>query len=455
MSLRGWLATVGLALCLSVPWGEQGASAEDSQHLTLTLPQARTLARRLLEEGNAQLSANVSAQILAAEPNDLASLLLRSAALTRSGRATDGLEPARHAFRLARVREARFEAAYLTAEAMAGAGRMTAAKLWLRRAEWFSPGEAESALLERAYRAVSAQSPLRFDLSLQAGPSDNVNGGSLHDRFVWFGIAFPISQALPGWTAGGTARLTYRLPGSTPAVERQLTASYTHRSVWFSAEAKARNPAADARDFSYDEVSVGGAVGRTRADGGLSLRASLQLGQRWQGGRTLGDVQRMDFGLLARTGKRSQAGINLGVEAAQYPATPRSNTLMTTLTGSVRVALAKAGLATFRLGYRVTDAEAIGVAYRGPTVSAEWEPPEWLEGVSLGAFAGAEVRDYWKTPSLDADVLLRGSVTASFERFSVMGVAPTVTLSANRSISDVVVRDRRDIGVSIGFASTF
>lgn len=455
MSLRGWLAAISVALCAAVSSGGHQAWAEGGQRMSLPLSEARALARRALESGNTSLAANISGQILSAVPDDPAALLLRSAALTRSGRADEGLEPARRAFRLARAPEAKFEAAYLTAEAMAGDGRPIAAKLWLRRAELYSPGKAETALLARAYRAVSDRAPLRFDLSLQAGPSDNVNGGSLHDSFTWLGIAFPIPQALPGWTAGGTARLTYRLPGSTPTLERRVMTSYTHRSVWFTDEAKALNPAANARDFSYDELMLGGAVTKVRPDGAMSLRASLQLGQRWQGGEELGTVQRLDLGVLAQSGARSQLGLDLGIEATQYPATPRSDTVTTSLTGSWKFGFPTGGITTFRLGYRVANAEAIGVAYRGPSVSAEWEPPPWVEGVTLSAFAGAETRDYWKTPDLDADILLRGSVSASFERFSVMGVAPTMTLSANRSMSDIVVRDRRDLGVSFGFASTF
>lgn len=458
MSLRGRLAALILVLCTAGMWSGQAVRAEQEAsktRVTLTLAEGQLLARKALRAGNASLAARVTEQILTVTPDDTQVLMLHAAALTRAGRPAEAAEPARRAFRLAEGRETRFEASYLTAEAMAGAGRLTAAKLWLRRADWYSPGEEETDLLRRAYRTVSARSPLRFDLALQAGPSDNVNGGSLHDRFVWFGIAFPVTQALPGWTAGGTARVTYRLPGSTPTLERQLSASYTHRSVWFSDAARVANPTANARDFTYDELSVGGALGYLRADGGLSLRSSLQIGKRWQGGRHLGDVQRLDLGLLASVGPRAQLGVDLGLEGAQYPANPRSDTVTTTLTGIARMALPKAGVATFRLGYRVMDAKAIGVAYRGPILGLEWEPPAWVDGVRLTAYGGAELRDYWKTSGFDADLLLRGSVTASFERFSIAGIAPTVTLSANRWISDVVVRDRRDLGISIGFASTF
>lgn len=458
MSLTARLLALALAAggmaCGSFGAGIQPAAAAPAPGgeiaVTTDLGGARDLARKALLAGRPDLAASIARQILAVSPQDAAAHLLLAAALTRSGEAAEALPVARDGFRLAEGREVRFEAAFLAAEAAAGAGRPMVAKYWLRRADGWAPDETYRKVLATAYANVSARSPFSFSASVYGGPSENVNGGSLHDTFWFYGIPIPITQALPGQVLGSSLQASYRLSPAT-----QLTAQWAHGEVILGDRARSIDPAARAGDYRKDELRLG--IATHWQDGGgktaMDLRASL--GRRWTAGDVTAEIADARLDLWRMPDEAWMLGLRLDLQSVGIPGRPVADSLTHRLSFSASHRAQGLGAVTLRLGGALVDSEAAGIAWRGPVLSLGWRPAIRSDKLGLDFDVEVEQRDYWLTPSFDPDLGLRLSVTAELPGLQKMGFVPSVTLSAERTRSQVVVRDTRDIGLSVGLSSRF
>lgn len=411
---------------------------------------AKDLARRAIAAQRFDLAAQIARAILAAAPDDAEAHVLLAAALTRAGQPQDAIAAGKRGYRLARGAEARFEAAWLTAEALANAGRPWAAKLWLRRADLHAPTPEHEAVLARAYAGLSAQGRLAFGVSVFGGPSENVNGGSLHDTFWFMGLPLPIAEALPGVVAGTTVEARYRLAERT-----SLRLAWSHGEVFLGREARLRSPSARGSDYRKDEVSLGLAHAWQDEGGRFALISGLSVGRRWTGGLHSVDLARASVEARRAVSDSWTLSATLDVEAVDVPARPVADSVTTRFMVSTSHLLPRIGALTFDLGAVTVASEAAGIAWRGPALALSWRPPaaEGKTGVSVAL--SAEQRDYWRSPGLDPDLALSFSLTADLPQFEVMGFEPVVSLKAARTFSDVVVRDTRDIGLSVGIASRF
>lgn len=447
---RSWLP---LLLAGALLFDPGGVSAEPVREAAVStdLEGAIEMARRALQIGRADVSVSISRQILQAVPTSVSAHLLLAAGLTRTGAADEAVPAARAGFRLASTREERFEAAYLTAEALAASGRIWASKVWLRRADLYAPSAAHEAVLGQAYRTVSAQSRIGFALSLFGGPSDNVNGGSLHDTFwLWGVIAIPIAEALPGHVAGVSAQLSYRL-----SERMQARVNWSHAEVFLSDRARAIDPTARAADFRKDELSLGLDHVWQDAEGRLALLSSASIARRWTGGDVDADAVGVSVEVRRAMSTDWTLSAEVSLEAVDIPGATDIDSLTGQLTLSTSYRSDTLGATTFSLGLTDVASDAAGVAWRGPSMAVTWRPPIRSEHFGLILDLRAEEREYWRTPAVSPDLKLGVSLTADLPSLEVMGFNPTVTLSGTRTRSDVVVRDTQELGVSFGIASTF
>lgn len=444
---RVW-AAFWLALALVTP--ATGEPARDVA-VQVTPEIARQMARRALETGQPRLAADIAAQLLAQSPDDPTALVLQTAGLARSGRAAAAVPFGKRAFRLAPDRDARFEAAFLTAEALSLADRPMAAKLWLRRASGYTVEGGQDALLRDAYAKLNARTPLTFGFALGAGPSNNVNGGSLHDTFWVWGIPIPIDEALPGFAASGQVKLGYRL-AQTDRLSLNLYAKASHREVWLSEQAKLLNPGAKSSDYASNGLDLGlSAMGLWGKDLRWSLEA--QAGQRWYAHGTTSHSERLALGLEKSLAGKRMLAFSLEGEATGYPSRPVADTVKLSGEVSLWQPLGK-GSWGVHLGYSDVASDAAGLAWRGASAGVEWRPAPVMKEVGLSVFGTVQVKDYWKTP-MDADLSVDLGSSARFPSLAVMGFAPTATLTASRNMSDLVVRDSFDLSLMLGLASTF
>lgn len=452
--LAGAMVLWGGAESIDRAWAQDASApapvGDDEVTINTDLGGAQQLARQALKKGRPDLAASVARQILAVVPKDVAAHMLLAAALTRMGQPAAAVPVAKAGFRLATAPEAKFEGAYLTAEALAADGRPTAAKLWLRKADRYAPGEQGKAVLRKAYGTVSAQTPLSFAVQLFAGPSDNVNGGSIHEYFRFGNLAIPITQALPGWEVGGQLTMRYALPKDVV-----LQASWAHRSVVLGDKALAIDPDAKAKNYAQDDLILGAEKFWGSADERTAFRFGGSIGKRWSGGKHSADVARIDLGFFRSVNQSSGFGLQAGIEALSNPVNARYDSLTWSTGVSWRHSGETLGNLALGLSVKNVDTDLVGLAWRGPSLSLAWAPAQQGEVVGLSFTMSVEMREYWKTPSFDPDLKLGLSATAELKNVDVLGFNPTVTLSAGRTKSDLVVRDTSDIGVNFGLQSSF
>ncbi len=412
---------------------------------------ARALARKALAQGNHKLTVKIAQQILRAYPNDAGANLLLAAGLTRAGHPEKAAAAARTGFHLATAKEGRFEGAYLMAEAFAASGRPWVSKYWLRRADLHAPNATAKTVLRQAYQTVSDHSPLSFGVSIFAGPSQNVNGGSLHDSFFFQGVDIPISQALSGWNYGGSAVLHYRL-GKTASINL----AWTHRSVVLSDKAKRLDPTAKASDFAQDELGLElSKLWATGVNQSTVYRLSGSVGKRWTAGQPSSDSLAANLSVFHAASNRLGVGGTVGVETTDYADRPNLDSQTRNLGLSLAYNAQQLGKVSFEIGLKEVDSAAAGLAWRGPTAGIAWLPPMKEFPVGLSFQANLEHRDYWMTPSFAPDLKVNISTTSKFDALETFGFSPTVTISAARTFSDVVVRDTSDFGVTFGVSSSF
>ena len=187
------------------------------------------MAAQALHMGQPALAADLAAQILAQTPHDAEARLVLAAARAQMGQTKSAARQGKLAFRQAESPDLRFQAAYLTATALSAENKIQAAKYWLRRADGLAQSAGDSAALRRAYGGLDRRTPVRWSLQFSGGPSDNVNGGSLHDTFWVWGLPVPIAQALPGFSAQAQLKATWRLQ-ETQSSQLALTAAGEHAS---------------------------------------------------------------------------------------------------------------------------------------------------------------------------------------------------------------------------------
>ena len=459
--LTGLLACTGLAVSAQSPAAGSGAvSGAVSGNVTLDVtPDAgRALARQALNSGNPDLAARIAAQLVQADPTDIGALLLLAAGSARSGHAEAGYDAGVKAYHLATTPAQRFEAAFLTAEALSVADKPAAAKHWLRRAATYSPGPQESAVLRDAFQKLQARTPLNFSVTFAGGPSNNVNGGSLHDRFLLFGVLpLPIAVALPGWTLSTTSQLSYRIIAK-PKMAASLYAIARQRNVWLAPRAyvllaQPGQPDVNNADYLYNSLDLGGTVNWARSDT-LAFSLDARAGRRWVGGALQNDQQRLVFGITKALTANRLGHLDLTAERTHNPRPLHPNTLRLALNGSLSKPLPGG---TLQAEFGLTDLEsgAAGEAYHALSAGLDWQPKTPLLGVVADVFVQAEVTDYWKTTGFRPDLQLEAGAMARFPQATAYGFVPTVTLSASRSMSQFVLRDTSTIGIAFGLSSSF
>ena len=444
------------ALCLAVllVCGGLAASAQTQGQVTVevTPESGRALARHALQSGNPDLAARIAAQLLQANPNDVGSLLLLTAGLERSGHPEQAIVQGRKAFGLATTEAQRFEAAFLTAEALSGADRPGQAKLWLRRADSHSPGAQQTAVLQDAFHKLDARTPLKLSMTFAGGPTDNVNGGSLHDSFDFGPFTIPIAQALPGWTLSTSAQLSYRIIAK-PDRSAQLYVIGRQRNVWLSPRAHDLQADAANSDYLYNSLDLGGAANWVSSPT-LAFSLDARAGRRWLGGAVQSDQQRLVFGTSkALTGNRL-AHLDLTAETTQIPGTARANSLRLAADASLRQPLSS-GTIRFDLGLANLDAAAPGIAYRALSAGLDWQPGKPVLALNVEFFLQGELRDYWKATGFRPDLQVEAGATARFPKAATFGFVPTVTLSASRTFSQLAIRDTANLGLAFGLSSSF
>lgn len=443
MTCKALAFVAALAAVLS---GRAGA-----EEMTVDPLEARALATRALHMGRPDLAVDIAGQILAQAPGDAEARLILAAAQAQMGQTAAAAREGKRAFQQADSPDLRFQAAYLTASALSAEHKIIGAKYWLRRADGVAQSASDSAALRRAYGGLDRRTPVRWSVSFSGGPSDNVNGGSLHDTFWAWGLPIPIAQALPGYSAQAQVKTTWRI-SETAASQLALIAAANTRQVRLSSRAYALSPGAKASDYESYGVDLG-LTYRWAASEVQSFGIEALLAHRWLAGGQTSDSQRLKFSAdRALQGGRVLA-LDLTAMTSQNSYSSHPHSASVSGNAALSLPLGK-GMVTGSVGYDAVLSDGPGTAWRGPKLAVEYSPPALPGDIRLSLFGEVQAKDFWKTPNA-ADVVATAGASARFDTLSVMGFAPTLSVTSSRSRSDVVTRDTAETAVSLGLQSKF
>lgn len=458
--LRALALILGLALAVQAP------APVRAEVLTLTPDEALMTARAAYLAGDVAVAGHIARALVAVEPDNPRVHLLLAATEPKLGRADAGLIAGRRAWKLAArgpdSQPLRYEIARNTAKAALDAGRPMLAQFWLRRSLDVAPDAAAFAASGRDLGLVRNRTPWRLAFDMEAGPSDNLNGGA--DSAVFRIGDFVLGDLSNGAQALSGARVSLRVAAerALPGTDRaQTVLSLSGETVVNRIDASSRAAAGRVTSADLNRSRLAFGLRRDLRIGaeGLPLSLSIEVGQNWAGGRELGPT--LALGAQGMLWKGPDAALWLGgtVERSWEGATSGADLFEMSLTGQRSFGTTRASLGltveAARSGFQNSTYDAARISLQ---VSPEWQ----LAGAAVSFGATAGLRDYDSFTLGFANVTggredrsLGLSMDLSFEDLSVMGFAPVLSLRHGKTQSNISRYQTKTTGVSLGISSVF
>ncbi|MBT8414922.1 MAG: DUF560 domain-containing protein [Boseongicola sp.] len=455
--LRAAFLSLAAAILLTSAAPLKAQTPEDTQ--TLSVPQARAIARQALQSGNIALADQLSSILLQRDPEDAEALLLRALIARGAGALDIAEQAAADAYRFSDNPALQFDAAFLVADIKARKEQFTRAELWLRRADNVAPDDGRREAAKRAFQNVSRLNPLTVQLRFTARPSNNVNNGAETLAIDLGGLPFfldPSGQQLGGYEASTGVSLAYRL-FENETRKTEALAELFYRKIWLDSEAKDLVPTAEGSDFDYGVLIAGIRDQRLIwPDLGITEITTL-VGQSWYGGDELArwgelklgqtirqsDVQQLRFGSTIRSEKRLDSDVN------------SSNSIAFSL-DMTRVA--ESG-GTFGLGTTFkniwSDSGTVDLASVALRANRSFSQ---MGSVQPRFSASVEQRNYHKFSSVAGgrdDTTLSLGIDVTFPDISYFGFLPQASLQARKTWSTVDIYDRNEYSFGITAVSRF
>ena len=456
----------GLALILGLGLAWQAPAPARAEVLSLTPDEALMTARAAYLAGDVAVAGHIARALAAVEPDNPRVHLLLAATEPKLGRAGAGLIAGRTAWKLAPRgpdnQPLRYEIARNTAKAALDAGRPMLAQIWLRRSLDVAPDALALAASGRDLGLVRNRTPWRLAFDVEAGPSDNLNGGA--DSAVFRIGDFVLGDLSNGAQALSGARVSLRmaaeraLPGSDRA-QTVLTLSGETVANEIDASSRVAAGRVTSGDLNRSRLAFGLRRDLRLGAAGLPLSLSIEAGQNWAGGAVLGPT--LALGAEGMIWKGDGASIWLGgsVERSWEGANSGADLYEMSLTGQRFFGTTRASLGVTleaaRSGFQNSTYDAARISLK---VSPEWQ----LAGAAVSFGATAGLRDYDSFTLGFANVTdgredksLGLSMDLSFEDLSVMGFAPVLSLRHGKTQSNISRYQTTTTGVSLGISSVF
>ena len=453
MRLQG--AFAALVLTLGLLAGE-AARAE----VVLDADQMRNLAFQQMQTGKFPAALDLTDVLLARDPDDVAALIVRAQALRGVGRLPEAEAAARKAFALAETQVLHYGASLAMAQVMANEDHWTWAQIWLRRASHYATTDEQRARVAQDYRYVRSQNPLnlRFDFSVQ--PSDNVNNGSLHSVWDFFGIPLQLSgeaQALSGVIASGGLAGSYVL-GQTQMTRDAVLFGASASQVVLSPEARDLAPEATNAEFSRQGVTLGFEHRALLSPDGLIGTTTVTAWKQWYGSAPLANIGSLAFDMTAPLTPRVQGFGHFGVTYNDRLDNPLATSTLVSVSGGWGQLLQNGDSLRLEAGAVRTLSDDIGTANGALNLSADWTHAAPVLGVQWSAGLSGTKSDFAQSPyTLDGrhDLQLVAEVSAVLTAVSIYGYSPVLNLSYATNTSNIDLYDSRTLAVGISIRSRF
>ena len=451
--LKGWLAS---ALCLAVYF----ASPANAETVNAPSAQVEGAALLALSQGDAPTAYALAQALVASNPDDPDTQIILARAALRLGRPEESRNAAKAVWRLTRSSKERYAAARLAARASIALGQSGATKRWLSRSLALAPTDRARAQLRADYAAVRAAAPTQANFSFTVAPSDNVNGGStnsffLIDRVPFVGQLSADAQALAGYEA----RLNYSLSHRVFESERHrtsLTFALNTRDVWLSSEAQEAAPDLDPKDLAYRRADIGIRNEWIDTANGLLWSATAEVGTIYSGSEFQDDT--LSFGLRANAEFFSY-GLDLERRFTRDPLDVEDTHVTVSLRHRRPLEF---GTLSVGASFKEVMSDSIFAASSHLSIDGYLALREPLGPFRLAGFAGATRTHYPEyvsggiaVPGGRTDITARLGAEASIPNFLISGFHPVLSLSAQRTDSNVSRFETEQIGLGLALRRSF
>lgn len=432
---------------------------------SLTLDQARAIGAQTLQAGRQDIALVVADHILALAPQDSFGHFLKAQAFLRAGQPSKARAPARLAFRHAQSDVQKFEAARLAAALAAQDKKFLPGQIWMRRAIQAAPSDQARQAAAQDFRAIRHHAPLSLKFNLSVSPSDNVNGGANEakhevDGLDMTGLLSPDALALSGVITRASAVAGYRLQ-RTQTSETRAVMIGSAQHVSLSDEAKDTAPNAKNHDYGYRTIEAG--ISHVQAIGTAGTRISFGAfaGRGWLGGTHSYDSTRLFLGLTQPLSERTTLHLsrnNRNQRDAEFAVKDLKDQ---TWSLGLSFQLANADQLSAHIFSGEIDSQNTQSARTNKGLSLGYSRAKPLGPVSLSASIKAEERRYedyaviFPVPGGRQDTQITGAIDMGVAPLSVYGFVPTVTVSRDRTRSNVSRFDIDSTSVSLGLKSEF
>ena len=421
-------AVAGLCLLNSDP-----VAAEQS--VALSLPEARSLAVHALNGERPALASQIAQGLLIADPHSAYAHYVLATAHADMGHGTDGRKSAARAYRYADTRVQKFQAAELAARLTFAEGHPTLTQLWLRRAVQNAPTPEIEEQLARDYARVRRENPFRFSISGSA-------------------------QALSGIVGTVDAVVGYRLR-STQKTRTDLSGRLFVQRVALDSGSHDLAPEARNGDFgaTYADVSLRQSFAVGAAGGSADVTGSL--GEYWSGGDRSYSFMRVGVGRRWQLSASTSVSMGATLEKrfSERISYFDSNTVSLIVGSQHRLAWGD-GIGV-SVNLRETDSDFVNYASHAASLRLSYSFADQIGPAVVNAGLNLGKTDYdtyfavFDVPGGKQDYATYADVNIMLPDVDYAGFAPSVTLRAGRTRSNVSRFETSEFSVSLGFQSKF
>lgn len=448
-------------LCASLVLIVMGLAAHGDQ-LNLSLAQADALAAQALGAGQPRLAYDLSKGLLQANPHNPRAHYYQALALAQAQAYGAAGEKAALAYRHAETDKQRYQAANLAAQLNFADDRLTGSQFWLRRAVDHAPNDVARAQTVTAFQNVRARNPLRFDFRFSATPSDNVNNGAnsplnVIDGVPVVGTLSPSAQALSGFITTAQVSASYRLAKSDTQ-ETRARARVNARRVDISDSV----PGLSGDDLSSTVLELGLSHYLRGTSDAVTWKFDLDGGRVWYAGDPLYDFARVGAARHHRLTDRLLLSFGGAFEDQHYEAARGADSTVASGFAGLAVSLTGGAQIGFQVQYRDTDSNGLNRASDQWTGIASYQMGRDLGPASLEFSLGLSQLDFSSyqvgfitVPGGRDDKSVFGGVTATFTDWGYMGFVPTLTVTSERSDSNISRFDVEETSITLGIRSEF
>lgn len=432
------------------------AVAQPRGPLTLTIPEARAMARKALLAGDFKTAAILGRTLLKRDRDDFTALIILAGAEQAMGQNTLAITHAKRAYGLSGLKQARFDAAMIISRAEFGEKHFVAAQYWLRRSGQTAPNRRLAALARREFRYVARVKPFETRFEVTIAPSSNVNNGAQSGRITINGLPFVLSgdaQALAGTVATLGLKVSRRFWGRAGETGH-VGVNLLSRSARLTPAARALSGGKSGADYAFAaaeiEVGLSGAGG---ADSGL-----FTIGRNWYGGTTLSDYVRTEVSQAFTINKTTALAVGLSAERQIRLDKFARSASLGGVSLSASFGLGGGNIATLRYGLSDVFSASPEIASVAHMVSASYALARPVLGAQLSFGAGISAKFFkapYLSPRLRRDFGVSAYLSILLPKYAVMGFAPNINVDLSRNFSNERLYDTVSQSVSIGVKSTF